>query len=567
MSSRIVIIGGVACGPKAAARARRRDSEARITIIERRSYVSYASCGLPYYVGGVTPELEALLTTTYGQVRDPDYFAGVKDIQALTGVEAVAIDRAEKTVRVRRLDSGEESSIPYDKLALATGARPKKPDCPGVDLDQVWTLWSLEDARIMRERIEAGAADRVCVIGAGLIGLESCEALVNQAVEVTLIELMPQVLPGLLDPEMAALVEAALRDQKISLRLGEGLESISGENGKVVRVKTGSGEIETDAVILAMGAAPNIELARAAGLELGECGAIKVDDHLRTSDPEIFAGGDCVENRHLITGRAAWHPLGSIANLHGRVIGDNLTGNDAVFPGVLGTGIMRTLGVNVGFSGLTESAARKLGYQVVTAINAAHDKSHVYPGGKDLNIKLVADEKSRKLLGGQVVGAGEAARVVDAVAASLRLGATIDQLADLDFCYAPPFGTPITPLAATAAIAQNKAAGIARTISPLELGELLESKEDFTLLDIRFPAELEARPPINDPRLALLPINELRARIGELRPDRKTIVVCQTGVRSYEGQRTLSNAGFKDARFLEGGMKLFLAAKAKQGRE
>ncbi len=557
MGQKIVVIGGVACGPKAAARARRCDPEAEITIVERKPHVSYASCGLPYYVGGVVPEIDKLISTTHGTYRDPDYFDHVKDIKAMINTEALAIDRDRKEVRIKDLTSGSESSLSYDKLVVSTGASPQTPPIPGADLDRIWNLWSMQDAQEIREKIEAGEADRICVIGAGLIGLECCEAFMNQAVDTHLVDIMPQVLYGPLDPDMAELVAHALRQENIELCLCQGVSSFEGENGRVTKVVTEAGDIETDAVILAMGARPNIELAGGCGLEIGDVGAIKVDEYLRTSDPHIFAGGDCVENLHLVTGKKSWNPLGSTANMHGRVIGDNLAGRESKFPGVLGTGVMKTLGMNVGYTGITDTKAQELGFETVTGINTANDKSHFIPGGKDLAIKVVADRKSRKVLGCQVIGAGDVARIVDSAASALRYGAVLEDIAYMDFCYAPPFGAPITPLANAANIALNKLSGMAETVSAFELHELLASDTDFLMVDVRTKGELEIRPPIEDPRSRAIDMHEIREKADELPKDKPLIFICQLGQRSYEVLQMLKGKGFKNAKSLEGGLRIF----------
>ncbi len=557
MGRKIVIIGGVACGPKAAARARRRDPEAKITIIERREVVSFASCGLPYYVGGVVPGIEGLVTTSFGNKRDTEYFQRVKNVRVMTNTEARAIDRENKKVKVADLGSGERTELPYDKLVYAAGARPKRPPLPGSDADNVWNLWTPADAALIRESIEAGEADRICIIGAGLIGLEAAEALVNQAVDVTMIEMMPQVLYPSHDPEMAGLVERALRGENVVLRLGERVSALLTEDNRVVKVETDKGEVETDGVIMAAGAEPEVELARECGLEVGTTGALSVDSRLCTSDPDIFAGGDCVENTHLVTGEKAWTPLGSTANIHGRIIGDNLTGGDSGFPGVVGTGIMRTLGIDAACAGLSETSARQMGYDTVSALAPFNDKSHYYPGGKNVTIKLVAEKSTGRLLGVQVVGPGDVARIIDACAAALRLGAKVEDLGKLDFAYAPPFGTPIEPLSQTANLLQNKVEGLAEPVPPLSMKELLASDRDMVILDVRTGPELESMPPIQDPRTRTVDMSELRARVPELPGDKPVIVVCQFGQRAYDVQCMLKGAGFKQARFLEGGMNVF----------
>jgi NADPH-dependent 2,4-dienoyl-CoA reductase/sulfur reductase-like enzyme/rhodanese-related sulfurtransferase len=548
----------VACGPKAAARARRRDPEAQITVVERGPFVSYAGCGLPYYIGGVVEDLEGLMRTSFGAVRDLLYFDKVKDIKVMARTEAGKIDRGNRLVRVKALSSGEESRLAYDKLVLATGAAPVKPPIPGMELENVFTLRRPEEAEVIRKKIEAGQADRVCIIGAGRIGLEVAEALSNQAVETTVIDVAAQVLPGVLDPDLAAVVAHTLRQEKVTLLLAEGVRSFAGMGGKAVKVVTDKREIETDAVIVAVGVRPEVTLAREAGLELGCTGAILVDDHLRTSDPAIFAGGDCVESLNMVTGEKTWVPLGSTANRHGRVIGDNLTGGDSAFPGLVGTGILRTLGLNVGSTGLTSVRARECGYDTISCLAPSGDKSHFYPGGKQIIVKLVADKKSGKLLGGQVIGPGDVARRLDAIAASLSMGASVDDLGDMDLSYAPPFGTAIEAVAHAANILRNKRAGLALSMSPFELKDLLDSDRDALILDVRGSHELESAGKIQDPRCRHLVMEDLRSAIPGLAQDKPVIVICQAGQRSYEAVCALRGAGFKNARFVEGGMSVFL---------
>ena len=331
------------------------------------------------------------------------------------------------------------------------------------------------------------------------------------------------------------------------------VKGFEGEGGKVTKVITEKREIPAQVVLVAVGVRPEVELAKAAGLELGETGAIKVDERLRTSDPNIYAGGDCAESTNIVTGRKAWVPLGSTANRHGRVIGDNITGHPTTFPGIVGTGIMRTLGTNVGVTGITETQAKKLGLEVITCISPSGDKSHFYPGGKNITIKLVAEKSSGKLLGAQIVGPGDVARRIDAVASSLTLKATIDDLGDADLAYAPPFGSAIEAVNHAANILRNKRDGLANAVGPAQFYEVLAGPgQDFVVLDIRQPGELKTSGKVDDARMVNLPLEELRARMGELPKGKKLLIVCGLGSRAYEAQRFLQAAGF-DAAFVEGG--------------
>ncbi|NQU12076.1 FAD-dependent oxidoreductase, partial [bacterium] len=366
---RILIIGGVAAGPKAASRARRRDPDAEITILERGRLLSYAGCGLPYFVEGKVPELHDLMSTAVGVVRDETFFQNVKDIRILNETVAEQIDRQRKVVRAVRITTGQSIELPYDKLVLATGAVPIDPPIEGVNLNHVYRLYHPDDAMAMREAIEHRQLQCAVIIGGGLIGMETAEALVARGLQVTLVEMLDQLLPALLDSEVAAFLEKYLRGHGLDLRLNQQVTRLEGDrDGNVARVHTSAGTIDTQLVLLAIGVRPNAHLARAAGLALGESGAIAVNDHLQTSDLDIYAGGDCVENTHLVTGKKVFIPLGSTANKHGRVIGDNVTGGHTAFRGVVGTTVFKVLDYNIARTGLTEKQARALGEDVLTAL-------------------------------------------------------------------------------------------------------------------------------------------------------------------------------------------------------
>jgi len=560
MPKKIVIIGGVACGPKAASRARRRDPDAEITIIERGQAVSYAGCGLPYFISGVVPQVDDLMKTGYGVLRDAAYFDRVKKIRILARHEAVAIDRAARTVTVRNLADNTDLAVPYDLLVLATGSAPVRPPFPGIDLKNVVTLRRPDEAGALRGFIDAGI-ERVALIGAGRVGLEVAEAMSNQGVETVIIDVANQVLPGSLDPDMARLVEQSLRAEKVSLFLGEKVTGFVGEGGVVTKVLTDQREFAVGAVLVGVGVRPEIALAKAAGIEIGVTGAIRVDEYFRTSDPNIFAGGDCSESRSIVTGRPAYIPLGSTANRQGRTIGDNLTGHPVAFPGVVGTGIMRTLGTNIASTGITETQARALGLDVITCLSPSGDRSHFYPGGKNIVIKLVA-EKTGRLLGAQIVGPGDVARRIDTVAATLTLRGTIDDLGDMDLAYAPPFGSAIEAVSHAANILRNKRDGLASAVSPAEFFALLKTgATDFFVLDVRTAGELVKSGQVEDPRMINIPIEELRGRVGELPAGKRPLIVCGVGQRAYEAQRFLQTAGFADAAFVEGGWNILARFK------
>lgn len=551
---RILIIGGVAAGPKAAARARRRDPQAEITILEQGEFVSFAGCGLPYLIGGQVAEARELMCTPVGVVRDAAFFQNVKNIRVLTRTRAVAIDRASKTVTARQLDSGQVLVFPYDKLVLATGSRPVKPALPGADLAGVHTLRSIPDALAIKDAL-AHVTD-VAVIGAGLVGLEVVDALLaarqGRNFSITLVEKLPYPLPALLDPEMGALVAKYLKGAGVNFLPGREVLRLDGRQ-RVERVVTDREEIPAQLVIFGVGVRPEVELAQAAGLALGPTGAISVNEYLQTSDPDIYAGGDCVENLHLVSGQRVYFPLGSTANRHGRVIGDNITGGCDAFPGVVGTAILRVGALNVARTGLTVEQARGAGFDPVAALCAGPDRAHYHPESKPLVVELVADRTTRRLLGAQFVGAGVVDKRVDVAATALTAGFTVDRLATVDLAYAPPYSTALDLLTHAVNTLRNKLDGRARGVSPREVREKLERGEDFVLLDVRTPKELE-EVRLELPNVTWIPLGQLRQRTGELPRDRKIIAFCKVSLRGYEAQLILDAEGFADVGFMEGGL-------------
>jgi len=556
-SHRIVIIGGVACGPKAAARARRRDADAEIVLIEQGPMLSYAGCGLPYYIGGSIPELDGLRSTQYGAVRDEEFFGVVKGIEARTRTVAESIDRDNKAVMVRNLEDGATESISYDKLVIATGASPAKPPIEGLDNDCVFSVHVPPDAARLRELIDEDEIEKAVFIGGGRIALEVTESFFSQAVDSVIVEMEDTILPTVLDPEMAASVAYALRNQGVEMYTSERVLRIEkNDDGPACKVVTENREIEADAVIVATGVRPNTGLAEAAGLEIGETGAIAVNDHLQTSDPDIYAGGDCVECANLVTGKKAHAPLGSTANRHGRVIGDNITGGDAAFPGIVGTAAIKTMGVNIASTGITERQAKELGYDVITSVAPWMDRAHFYPGGKAITLKIVADARDGRLLGAQGVGPGDVTKRIDIIAAAITSRANIDDAANLDIAYAPPYSTALDSVTHAANLLKNKRDGMARSVTPMRLRERMNGSEDFALIDVRETGEV-AKSTMDDERVSSIPLSRLRTSSGDIPRDKELICFCQLGMRSYEACRTLEGMGFDNVKFLEGGLRLW----------
>lgn len=549
---KIVIIGGVAAGPKAAARARRLLPDADITVIDKGDLISYGSCGLPLMLQGMVAGLGPLTSTTYGIPRDLDWFRNEKNIDFRNRTLAEGIDPVKGEVSLLDLETKQQYKLPYDQLVLATGSKPVVPPIPGIDLEGVTVLHHPHDAVWVHQQVRGGAKD-ILVIGGGLIGLEVAAALGSPKRQVIVVEREQQLLPGLLDPEMASLVQEELETNYVVVRTGEEVTAIEqGEAGRKV-VHLSGGTVEVDLVVVACGVRPNVDLARESGLAIGSTGAIAVDEFLRTSDPNIYAAGDCIENKHLVSGRPVYVPLASTANKQGRVVGSNLAGLNETFPGIMGTGVFQVFELNGGKTGLTEKEAKELGYTVVTSITSGLDSAHYYPLHGNGMIKLVSCADTGKLLGAQVAGPGELIKRLDVFSTAIQFGATVDQLSGLDLGYAPPFATPIDMGLHAVNTLRNKSQGWLRGISVKEYQQLIDSNEDLLVLDVRTPEESDDRPLAVD-KLLRIPLYELRGRLEEIPKDKKIVVFCELGIRAYEAQCVLVGAGFEDVLMVEGGV-------------
>lgn len=549
---KILIIGGVAAGLKAAARARRGDPAAEITVIEKGKLISYGACGLPYYVSGDVDDIGQLMSTPAGAIRNVKYFEEVKDITVITETLATGIDRAAKQVAVKNLVSGEEKRLDYDKLVIATGAVPVKPPLEGIELANVHQLWHPDDAKYVRAGLEKGKFTNAVIIGAGLVGLEMAEALKMWDVNVTLIEMKEQIFPAFLDEEVAGAVAKYVREQGLAVLTGEKVERFAGVDA-VREVVTDKRTIPADLVILAVGVRPNAELARNAGLIIGQTGAIAVDERLRTSDPDIFAGGDCVENTNLISGEKVFAPMGSTANKHGRVIGDNLLGGDEKFRGILGTVVVKVMDMNVGKTGLTEGDAKRLGFDYVTAMVGGHDRPHYMPEAKLITVKLIAEAATGRILGAQAFGEGEVAKRIDVVAMAITMGGTVNDLIDVDLAYAPPYSSPIDNVAAAAQALLNKLAGKLKGISSLAAREKMTA-DKTVFLDVRTPEECKQQGRLPCDSVKYIPLGQLRSRLGELNKDDEIVAFCKIGLRGYEAALILEGQDFDKVKVMEGGI-------------
>jgi len=443
-TNRLLVIGGVAAGLSAASRARRIDPRLEITVLEQGSDVSYGACGLPYLVGGPVRSAEQLF------VYSPDFFRQHRNIEVLTGTRAVEIEPGRRRVRAVHAETRKEQSFPYDRLVIATGARPQWPQIPGIDLPGVFQANNLEGARSLMAFIEgcsAGAgshrAARAAILGGGYIGLEYAEALRRRGLEVIVFHERDEVLEGF-DAEITELVEGELARHGVTLLKQNPAQAISGD-GAVRQVVSGGGRYDTDLVLVAAGVVPCADLAASAGLALGPAGSIGVDDRLQTSLPGVFAAGDCAHSLHLVTGRPVYMPLGTTANKQGRVAGENAAGGHARFPGIVGTAAVRVFDLECARTGLSESEAHAAGYRFVTAI-VEHPNRPQYFGGTNIRVKLLAERNTGRLMGGQMAGADGVAKRIDVVATALHARMSAAQLAALDLSYAPPFAPVWDPV-------------------------------------------------------------------------------------------------------------------------
>jgi len=547
---RVVIIGGVAAGPKIAAKVARLDPGARITIIERGTFLAYVGCGLPEYVSGRVRDQRELMSTAAGVLRDPVFFHMEKNIAVLNRSEAVNIDRQHKEVVVLDRVSHEQRRIPYDVLALCTGGRADDSAVAGPRPAGVLTLHGVEDAEALRRLLATGEARDAVIVGGGLLGCTIAEALRERGMRITMVEMRPQIL-AILDGDLARLVARHLESRGVRVIVGEKVTGFVGDD-RLREVITEKRRIPAEVAILAVGVRPEVTLAQRAGLVLGPTGAIQVDERLRTSDPNIYAAGDCAEKRHIVTGRPCYIPRGSTANKEGRVAAINICGGEAIFPGVLGTTALKVFEFNVARTGLNEREAREAGYNVETCIAPGPDRAHYLPTARRLILKLVADRANRRLLGAQGIGPGDVAKRIDVAATAISAGMTVDQVANLDLAYAPHYSEAMDNIITAANVLRNKLDGFFVGISADALKARMEAREELLLLDVRTPAEHDE---IALPNSRLVPYGLLRTRLDSLPRDKEIVVYCDIGLRAYEAALFLHHAGFRNVKVLEGGIE------------
>lgn len=559
---RVVIIGAVALGPKVACRLKRLRPDADVVMIDQDRFISYGGCGIPYFISGDVSDLKELMSTSFHMERTPAFFREAKGVEVRTRTRALAIDRKGKTVLVRDLETGAEEALPYDRLVLATGSRPNRLPIPGADLPGVHGVSDPQSAQAVKDRIAQGKVDQAVVIGAGAIGCEMAEALGDMwGIETTVVEMAPQVLPGVLDAELARMVQKHMEEKGIAIHLAEGVRAIvrEDEDGPM-RVETTSRSIETDLVIVSVGVRPNGELATEAGLVTSPRGTILVNQRLQTSDPAIYAGGDCIEVNHLVTGKPVFFPQGSLANRQGRIIGTNLAGGFATFEGVVGSFTLKIFDLAVASTGLNIRAALAEGFDAVAATVVQADRAHFYPTQDLMTLQLVVDRKTRRILGAQGVGAnGDAVTGrIDVVAGMLPNRPLVSDLSNMEAAYSPPFASAMDIINAVANTAENILDGLNHPIDleGFEKAFLREETKDTICLDVRGPANAAPFVEKFGDRWVNVPQETLEHRMDDVPRDKKLIVVCNSGARSYEALRQLDHAGITGARNLQGGVAL-----------
>ena len=532
---KVLIIGGVAAGTKVAAKLKREDFGADVTILTMGKDISYAGCGLPYYVGNVIRDRKQLIVNT------PDSFEKLTGVRVVTETEAVKVNRQEKTVEAVSAVTGERSVYGYDKLVIATGASPIKPPLEGMDLEGVFFMRTPKDAITLRERIEAGDVKRAVVVGGGFIGLEVAENLLAQGIKVSVIDMAPHVLPGF-DPEMAEYVEEHLADKGIMTFTGTRLEGFLGE-GRLEKVQTSRRAMKADLAVLSIGIRPNTGFLADSGIELMPNKTVKVDAYFRTSDEDIYAVGDCATVTNRETGQPAWSPMGSSANIEGRLLAKTLAGGGQPYPGVLQTAVCRLPGLNAGRTGLSQEQAKAAGYDPVSVVTVVDDKAHYYPGAGNFIVKMTADRATGKFLGIQVLGPGAVDKMVDIAVTALTLKASLADLENMDLAYAPPFSTAIHPFVHTVNILLNKMSGAFETMTPEEFAA--GAAGEYQIVDAAVQPSLKNVP--------YLDLTKIDGPVDGFARDAKLLLVCTKGKRAYMVQNRLKYFGYTNTKVLEGG--------------
>jgi len=560
MSEKILVVGGVALGPKAACRCKRLMPDAEVTLVDENVFISYGGCGIPYYVSGEIQNLDDLRSTPYHTVRDPDFFRDMKGITVRTQTRAIAIDRAAKTLLVKDVVSGKEEKLPYDKLVLATGASPRVPPIEGKELKNVLSLTRLEAAGAIRAACQEGKVSEAVIVGGGFIGLEAAVALADMwGVKVSVVEMMDQILPGVLSQPLSFMAANDCKAHKVDVFTSEKVLRLEGANGTVAKVVTDKREIPAQMVIFAAGFIPNGQIAKDAGLDVAPFGAVVVDEHMRTTDPAIYAGGDCVAIKNIITGKMGYLPLGSMANRQGRVIGTNLAGGNASFPGFVGSWAVKLFDLAFCGVGLTIDRARKEGFDAMSVSVEQLDHAHFFPEKSMMSLELVVDKATRRVLGiqGACVDPDSLKARIDAVAAALQYSKpTVEDISNLEIAYAPPFASAMDVVNVVANVADNALAGRFTPVTADKFMQLWQHRKEnhVFFIDAR-PAAAGKAMQEKHPDWHAMPLEEIAARVGEVPRDRPVAIICNTGLRAYDGLLVLARNGITDVVNSTGGMQ------------
>ncbi|HZF60610.1 MAG TPA: FAD-dependent oxidoreductase [Desulfovibrio sp.] len=560
MSEKILVVGGVALGPKAACRCKRLMPDAEVMLVDENVFISYGGCGIPYYVSGEIQNLDDLRSTPYHTVRDTEFFRDMKGITVRTQTRALAIDRAAKTLLVKDVVSGKEEKLPYDKLVLATGASPRVPPIDGKDLKNVLSLTRLEAAGAIRAACQEGKVSEAVIVGGGFIGLEAAVALADMwGVKVSVVEMMDQILPGVLSQPLSLMAANDCLTHKVDVFTSEKVLRLEGENGTVTKVVTDKREIPAQLVIFAAGFIPNGQLAKDAGLEVAPFGAVVVDEHMRTTDPSIYAGGDCVAIKNIITGKIGYLPLGSMANRQGRIIGTNLAGGNARFPGFVGSWAVKLFGLSFCGVGLTVERARKEGFDAMSVSVEQLDHAHFYPEKSMMSLELVVDKATSRVLGiqGACADPDSLKARIDAVAAALQYSKpTVEDISNLEIAYAPPFASAMDVVNVVANVADNALSGRFTPVTADQFMDLWKKRSEnhVFFIDSR-PAAAGKAVQEKHPDWHAMPLEEIAARISEVPKDRPVAIICNTGLRAYDSLLVLARNGVTNVVNSTGGMQ------------
>lgn len=546
---KVVIIGGVAGGATAAARIRRLDEQAEIIVFERSGYISYANCGLPYFIGGVIEDAEELTLQT------PESFWSRFRVKMKVHHEVTAIHPERKTVSVKNLENGEAFEESYDKLLLSPGAKPTQPKLPGMGHGKVFTLRTVEDTLRIKEYIDSHRPKSAVLAGGGFISLEMAENLRERGMEITIVQ-RPKQLMNPFDTDMAALIHAEMRRSGIKLALGHTVEGFAERDGGVDVLLKDAAPLHADMVVLAIGVTPESELAKSAGLALGIKGSIVVNDRMETSAPDIYAVGDAVQVKHFVTGQDAVISLAGPANKQGRIAADNICGGDSRYRGSQGSSVIKVFRMTAAATGLNEASAQLAGLSVDKVILSPMSHAGYYPGGKTMTMKVVFEKETYRLLGAQIVGYEGVDKRIDVLATAIRCGMTADALKDLDLAYAPPYSSAKDPVNMAGFLVDNVKNGLMKQWH-LEDADTLPRDGSVTLLDTRTAGEFAAG---HIDGFRNIPVDELRDRLGELENTKPVYVICQSGLRSYIACRILTGYGFECYNF-SGGFRFYNAVK------